>query len=161
VQVVVADTGPLQYLLLIGQIELLPNLFGTVTVPTEVHAELLHMSAPDPVRSWAAKPPDWVTITPGPVSDDPWLRALDAGEAAAIALALTLHADLVLMDERAGVAVARARKLNVIGTMGVLDQAANRGLIDIADAVARLKATNFRYRPELLEALLASHLKRA
>lgn len=156
-QVVVADTGPLQYLVLVGEIEVLPRLYGNVTAPTAVHGELLHPLAPAAVRNWAAAPPPWLTIAPAPASEDPQLRKLDAGEAAAIALALTLPADLVLMDERAGVATARARALNVIGTIGVLDQAARAGLIDIVEAVTRLRATNFRHRPPLLDGLLASH----
>jgi predicted nucleic acid-binding protein len=157
VRVVVADTGPLQYLLLIGQIELLPKLYGDVTVPTAVHGELEHRAAPEVVRHWAAAPPAWVTIVSAPASGDPRLQRLDAGEAAAITLALALPADLVLMDERAGVAAARARALNVIGTIGVLDQAARAGLVDISEAVTRLRATNFRHRPALLEELLANH----
>ena len=156
-RVVVADTGPLQYLVLIGHIDLLPALFTGVTVPTEVCAELLHPAAPDPVRRWAASPPSWLVVTSGPAPDDPYLASLDAGEAAAITLALSLPADLVLMDDRAGVAAARAKKLNVIGTIGVLDRAAMRRLIDVADAVARLKATNFHYRPALLDELVARH----
>ena len=156
-RVVVADTGPLQYLLLIGQIELLPKLYGAVTVPTAVHGELPHPAAPEPVRDWANAPPSWLRITPAPASEYPQFGQLDAGEAAAISLALALAADLVLMDERTGVAAARSRALNVIGTIGVFDQAASAGLIDIAEAVGRLKATNFRYRPELLESLLAGH----
>jgi predicted nucleic acid-binding protein len=157
VQVVVADTGPLQYFVLIDQIELLPQLYGSVTVPTAVHSELLHLRASVAVRDWAATPSAWLTIVSTPVSWDPQLWRLDLGEAAAIALALTLPADLVLMDERAGVAAARARALNVIGTIGVLDQAARAGLIDIAEAVTWLRATNFRHRPALLGGLLASH----
>lgn len=98
-----------------------------------------------------------VTIVPASASGDPRLRRLDAGEGAAITLALSLPADLVLMDERAGVAAARARALNVIGTIGVLDQAARAGLVDIVEAVTRLRATNFRHRPALLEELLANH----
>lgn len=43
------------------------------------------------------------------------------------------------------------------GTLGVLDLAARRGLVDLADSLTRLKATNFRYRPEILDALLAQH----
>ena len=156
-QVVVADTGPLQYLLLIGEIEVLPRLYGDVTAPTAAHGELLHSAAPTAVRNWAAAPPARVTLVPAPTSEDPQLRKLDAGEAAAIALALTLPADLVLMDERAGVTTARAQALNVIGTIGVLDQAARAGLIDIGEAVTRLRATNFRHRPALLDELLASH----
>lgn len=156
-RVVVADTGPLQYLLLIGQIVLLPQLYGEVTVPTDVHDELLHPGAPPLVREWATLPPPWLKIMPALASEDSRVAGLDAGEAAAISLALTLPADLVLMDERAGVATARAKALNVIGTIGVLDQAASAGLIDVAEAVGRLKATNFRYRRELLDGLLAAH----
>jgi predicted nucleic acid-binding protein len=61
------------------------------------------------------------------------------------------------MDDRAGVAAAYRRGLAVTGTLGVLDLAARRGLLDIATVVARLKATNFRYPPEIIEALLAEH----
>lgn len=156
-RVVVADTGPLQYLVLLDQIDLLPTLFTGVTVPTEVRAELSHVAAPDSVRRWAANPPAWLVIASAPASDDPRLGRLGAGEAAAITLARSLQADLVLMDDRAGVAAARAKGLDVIGTVGILDRAAARRLIDIADAVARLRATNFRIRPALLEALLADH----
>ncbi len=88
---------------------------------------------------------------------DPDLISLDEGEADAIILALSLHAELVLMDDRAGVAAARSKGLTVAGTLGILDVAASRGLIDIAVAVSRLKATNFRYRSELLDALIARH----
>lgn len=155
--VVVADTGPLHYLLLVGQVDLLPALFGSVTVPPRVRAELRHPGAPRPVQRWAASPPAWLTVASAPEPDDPALRKLDDGEAEAIALALALGAELVLMDDRAGVRVARAKGLNVIGTLGVLDLATGRRLIDVADVVARLKATNFRYRPALLDELVARH----
>ena len=49
--------------------------------------------------------------------------------------------------------VAQQRGLTVTGTLGVLDLAARRGLIQLAVAFAQLKATNFRYRPEILDAL--------
>jgi predicted nucleic acid-binding protein len=77
--------------------------------------------------------------------------------AIALTLARALGADLVLIDDRAGVAVARRRGFTVTGTLGVLDLAARRGLIELGGAIARLKATNFRYRPEILDALLAQH----
>ena len=77
-----------------------------------------------------------------------------------IALALTVKADLVLMDDRDGVDVARRRGLAVTGTLGVLDLAARRRLIDLAAAFERLKATTFYYRQGLLDPLLARHAKR-
>ncbi len=158
---VVADTGPLNYLVLIGASDVLPQLFDKVVVPEAVCAELRHRAAPAPVRAWATQPPVWIDERPVPAFayGDPALRALDDGERAALALAGITGADLVLMDDRAGVAIARARGFAVIGTLGVLDLAARRGLIDLGDAFARLKATNFRFRPEIMDALLAQHRK--
>ena len=92
--------------------------------------------------------------------DDLAWRALDSCEREALALARTLGADLVLMDDRAGVAVARHLGLAATGTLGVLDLGARRGMIDLANAFALLKATSFRYRAEIMDALLAQHAKR-
>jgi predicted nucleic acid-binding protein len=86
---------------------------------------------------------------------DPGVARLDPGERAAIALAASVGADAVLMDDRAGVAAARARGLNAIGTLGLLQRGARRGLLDLPGALARLVATNFRVRQELLDTLLA------
>ncbi|MDN3622416.1 DUF3368 domain-containing protein [Methylobacterium isbiliense] len=154
---VVADTGPLNYLLLIGQIDLLPHLFDGVCVPRAVQVELSHRDAPDAVRLWIAGDPDWLTVCPDPMIEEDALRMLDEGERAAIALAIALRADLILMDDRAGVGAARARAFAVTGTLGILDLAARRGLIDLERAVTRLRGTSFRCRPALLDALLDRH----
>lgn len=161
-RLVVADTGPLNYLVLIGESEILPKLFEKVFVPERVHVELRHPVAPRPVRRWAENPPAWLEIRPTPTAadDNLVLRALDEGERAALALARALRADLVLMDDRAGVAVARQQGFAVTGTLGVLDLAARRAFIDLGAAFVRLKATNFRYRPEIMDALLAQHRMR-
>jgi predicted nucleic acid-binding protein len=153
----VADTGPLRYLVLIGAIEVLPRLFERVFIPEIVHAELRHAHAPAMVRPWAEAVPLWLTVVPTPTIQDADLRLLDAGERAAIALAAEIRADFVLIDERAGVAAARARGLEVTGTLGLLERAAQRGLTDLPTAFAALKATNFHVRQELLDALLARH----
>jgi predicted nucleic acid-binding protein len=91
-----------------------------------------------------------VRETPGRYSDDESLKGLDDGQQAAIALAAALSADLLLMDDREGVMVARSKGLAVTGTLGVLGLAARRGLVDLADSFARLKRTNFRYRQEVM-----------
>ena len=82
---------------------------------------------------------------------------LDRGEQPAIALALSVQADLVLMDDQDGVMAARQRGLRVTGTMGVLVLASERGLIDLTAAFTRLKGTNFRYPPEVMDNLLAQY----
>lgn len=94
-------------------------------------------------------------MVPAPTVHDHDLAVLDPGERAAIALALSVLPDFVLIDDRAGVAVARARALEVTGTLGLLDRAAQAGLVDLADAISALKATNFRVRQPLLDVLLA------
>jgi predicted nucleic acid-binding protein len=93
-------------------------------------------------------------------TDDATAAALDDGERAAIALAVAIGAELILMDDRAGVAVAYQKGLTVTGTLGVLDLAARRGLIDLAVAIGRPKATNFRCRAEIMDALLAHQSER-
>jgi predicted nucleic acid-binding protein len=161
-RLVVADTAPLNNLVLIGASDVLPTLFDKIVVPEVVCAELRHRLAPVPVRIWAARLPAWVDVrqVSEAATDDPALQTLDEGERAALALARAINADLVLMDDRAGVIAARALGFAVIGTLGVLDLAARRGLIDLGDAVARLRATNFRYRPEILDALLVRWCER-
>jgi|SRR5271170_7358808 len=160
-RLVVTDTGPLNYLALIEAIELLPKLLEKVVTAEAVRAELLNQDAPAVVRAWAAEPPGWFDVrSVSSAIDDPAWRALDTGEREALGLARLLGADLVLMDDRAGVAVARQLGFAVTGTLGVLDLGARRGLIDLADAFTRLKATSFRYRPEIIDALLAQHAKR-
>ena len=84
----------------------------------------------------------------------PALAYLGQGEREAIILALDLHADLLLIDDREGVEEARGLGLTVTGTLGVLERAAERGLIDLPAAVGRLQATNFRAAPHVIRAVL-------
>jgi predicted nucleic acid-binding protein len=106
VRLVIADTSPINYLLLTGYIEILPALFGRVILPDVVWKELRHPKAPGAVQEWVAAPPAWVEVRKTNDSADPSFENLDAGEAAAIGLAVGLHADLVLMDDEEGVAAA-------------------------------------------------------
>ena len=80
---------------------------------------------------------------------------LNAGEEEAIVLAMELHADVLLMDDQEGVAVARNKGFEVIGTLGILGRAAQRQLLDLADAFDRLKRTNFHCRQEIMDQYLA------
>jgi predicted nucleic acid-binding protein len=160
VTVVVADTGPPHYLVLIGAVLILPELFGEVFVPEMVRNELQHTRTPQAVRDWLATQPPWLKVMPTPEIASLPLPKLGDGERTAIALAGSLRADLILMDDRAATALALQEGFAVTGTLGVLIRAARRDLIDLGEALTRLKATNFRYRPETLDALLAQHRKR-
>ena len=158
-RLVIADTGPLNYLILIGHIDLLPVLFEKVVLPATVQSELTSGKAPPFVRDWIASLPAWVEVRESPLSqtEDASLKGIDAGEKAAIQLAVSLHADLLLMDDRKGVHAAQRKGLRVTGTLGILDLAAQRGLADFAQAVNQLRLTNFRVPQALLDALLEKH----
>ena len=148
---VVADTTPLNYLLLIDHIELLPELFETVRVPDIVRDELTAGGAPPVVQAWISSPPAWLPALTATTAN------LDAGERAAIALAAQLDAQLLLIDERAATAVARTQGFTVMGTLGILELAAKRGMIDLRASLGRLTATNFRIASRLIDALLAKY----
>jgi predicted nucleic acid-binding protein len=121
--------------------------------------ELSDKGAPDVVRAWITKPPTWVDVRPvtsdavSTVTDD-----LDLGERAAIALAETMHADLLLIDEAAGRAEAKRRHLRVTGTLGVLRTGAEQGLVNVPDLIERLKGTTFYLDEVLLNAVFARWL---
>ena len=66
----------------------------------------------------------------------------------------------MLIDERDGRRAARSRALAVIGTLGVLEEAAARGLIELASALTRLQATTFYAPPALFQELLARDAER-
>ncbi len=155
----VSDTGPLNYLVLIGQESLLPRLIERVAIPEAVRSELSHPATPDAVRAWIGAPPSWLTVeaTLEREQGDPALAGLDKGERAAIILAGTVAADLILMDDRDGVRVGRARGFAVTGTLGLLALAGCRDLLDLPEAITRLRTTNFRCRPALLDDLLQQY----
>jgi hypothetical protein len=79
---------------------------------------------------------------------------VDAGELEAICLAQEIKAAAVLMDDRAGRNAARQCGLAVIGTIGLLEQAAACGVLDLPQTMERLRQTNARLDPELIHAAL-------
>jgi len=151
--IVVSDAGPLHYLILIGQVELLPRLYEKVVVPANVVKELQHLSTPITVKTWISTAPAWLDIRNTNV--DSTGTPLGAGELAAITLAEQLHADLVLMDDLDGRIEAERRSLKVIGTLGVLRDAALQQLIDLPQVLDQLRQTNFYISPAVLQSLLA------
>ena len=134
--IVVSDTTPLNYLILIDSIHVLPTLFGRVYAPSAVMQELSHPKTPEAVRAWASSPPGWLTVQ-DPMQTDPGLK-LDPGEAAAIALAEELKADWVLLDERKGSRAAESRGLRVAGTLGIIEEAGAKDLLDYEQTRHRL-----------------------
>jgi|SRR5271157_1741384 len=105
-RVVVADTSPLNYLILIDCVDLLRSLYQQIVIPAEVFHGLTVVGAPLLVAGWVGKRPDWVeilSVAPGaalPLAANE--EHLDAGELAAIQLAFIGRDSLLLIDEAAG-----------------------------------------------------------
>jgi predicted nucleic acid-binding protein len=85
--IVVADTSPLNYLVLLGHIDILAKIYAEVLVPQTVLDELQDSDAPAEVRAWAGAPPRWLKISTLIFRLDPLLERLDRGEQDAILLA--------------------------------------------------------------------------
>jgi predicted nucleic acid-binding protein len=156
--VVVSDTSPLHYLILCGAESILPSLFHQVVIPPTVFRELQQPNTPTLVRQWANSLPTWVDVQlPKTIN---LTLEIDAGELEAICLAQEIHATAVLMDDRAGRKAAIHCGLAVVGTIGLMELAAARGLIDLPTALSLLRQTNARLDPELIRAALARNRNR-
>jgi predicted nucleic acid-binding protein len=157
--IVVADSSPLHYLILIEQADLLLQLYSEVVIPEAVLAELSRPASPASVSGWLSMAP-WLRVVPvSPEEIAAVTESLDIGERAAIALAETMRADLLLIDESAGRREAGRRRILVTGTLGVLRSAAGKGLIDVPDVLGRLRATNFYVDDDLIESEFGRWLK--
>ena len=155
--IVVSDTSPINYLILTGYIDVLEELYSHVIIPASVFSELKSQRAPAQIQAWIAALPGWIEVRSA--THDLGLP-LDRGEREAIALAEELNADLLLLDEWRGRSVAIGRGLAVIGTLGIIERAADQRLLDLPEAIARLKQTTFHGASALFEKMLERHAKR-
>lgn len=151
--IVVSDASPINILVRIGCVDLLAGLFQTVLLPPAVVRELTHEATPKQVREFISTPPAWLQCQ-APMHTDPGLLSADAGEAEAICLAIELRADALLADDRKARAIAHSRGLRTIGTVGILELGAARGLVDLRIAFSHLRATDFRIDEEILREAL-------
>ena len=153
--IVVSDTTPINYLILIGRIEILRELFGRVIIPHSVWEEFHNPGTPELVRSWADSSPAWFDVRQASETSIRSVARLGAGEREGIALAKELNADAILMDDRKGTKEAQRQGLTTIGTLAILAKASQRGLLDLPETFRELAQTNFRFpRAEVIEGLL-------
>jgi len=145
---------PSNYIVLIGGVDVLPQLFDDVCAPDAVMRELVNTRTPEPVRAWAANPPDWLEVLE-PSSRLPSTYRLDPGEAHAISSAKEINAPAVLLDEKLGRTVELSEGLVVIRTLASLERAAERELIALWPTLERLQATTFRLDRKLIDGALA------
>jgi predicted nucleic acid-binding protein len=145
---------------LIGEVDLLPRLYGEVLIPDVVARELSDSEAPPAVAKWASRLPSWIDVRPTPVSVEKFEK-LDDGERAAILLAEAQSApELLLIDDADGRAEAERRHISAVGTLGILRAGALRNLTELPSALVRLRSTNFRCATALIDELLAEDAQR-
>ena len=146
---IVADTGPVNYLVQIGCIEVLAQLAEKTVLPTSVQAELLHRAAPDAVRAWAAALPAWVEVRKAIQLVE--AKDISPADREAIALARELGAAVLLMDDRHARRCAAALGVVTMGTVGLLEVAAARELVALPVALEKLRGTSCFLSEDLIE----------
>lgn len=156
--IVVSDTSALSALFLIGQLDLLPSLYGQVVVPPAVMREILQLEIQFSHDISGLKNAAWLSVIP--VSDIKKVRAyqqvLDEGESEAIVLIVEISADLLLIDEIRGRKVAQSEGIPHTGVLGVLLSAKSKGLVDVVRPILdKLRTeTNFRISKKLYDFVL-------
>jgi predicted nucleic acid-binding protein len=153
--IIVADTAPIHYLILIDEIEVLRTLAGRVIVPQAVFQELQAAGAPEQVRRWIGSQPDWFEVRQANTSLFTPRKKIGPGETEAIALAIELKADALLIDDGDAIKEAHRLQIPTLRLFNILEDAAKKDLLDLPQAVEKIKRTNFHLPPaELIEAML-------
>jgi predicted nucleic acid-binding protein len=155
--IVVCDASPIIGLSAVGKLPLLQQLYGKILIPESVAREIMTGSPGQPGAD-DLQSSDWITIQT--VGDSVLLRALDGeldrGEAEAIALAVELRAELLLVDERRARKVAARLGLAFVGVLGVLVEAKRKGfLVEVRPVLAGLTMrAGFRIKSDLYSLVL-------
>ncbi len=150
--ITVSNTSPISNLAAVGQLKLLQKLYKTVLIPTAVYDELLDEKAGEIVVK-AVQSAIWFNIQP--VQNQELVTKLrsiiNVGEAEAMALAVEVNANLLLIDERLGRQVATDQGLKITGLFGVLLSAKQQGLITTVKLVMDdlITQANFRVSRQL------------
>jgi len=156
---VVSDTSPIINLAAIGQLDVLQQIYRTLALPQGVYEEIVIAGAGQPGAN-EVQSIGWIqrhTVTDLALVQQ-FRRDLDKGESEAIALAIELHANWLLMDERRGRIIAQQHGLSVIGLLGILVLAKHQGHIVLVKPLLddlHVKA-GFRIKPALYQQVLTS-----
>ena len=157
--IVISDTSIITNLAAIQYLQLLPQLYDRVTIPEAVYCELTEIDPPIPGTLEVQIAP-WLEVRQ--VLDRSVIEhlqmevKLDLGESEAIALALELNADLLLIDERRGRAEANRLGVRITGLLGVLVEAKRKNLITAVKPLmdAMIAMSNFRVSSDLYNQIL-------
>ncbi|NEQ66202.1 MAG: DUF3368 domain-containing protein [Symploca sp. SIO2D2] len=127
---IVSNTSPLSNLAVIGEINLLQQIYPKILIPPIVHTELINFPEIQPTITTLINL-GWLELQAPKNLQlvQTFAQTLDSGEAAAISLALEINADRLLIDERLGRKIALQYGLKIRGILGILVNAKNQGLI--------------------------------
>lgn len=152
--IVVSDTTPLRYLIELEAVYLLESLFGQIVIPQEVANELQGVNTPQKVKDWMQACPVWLEVRAVDASGFVPVIEIHTGEREAIALALELAADGILIDDKDARIEAHRAGLTVIPTLAILELAARRNLIDLPAVMAQLRKTSFHISQKLYDEII-------
>ena len=158
---IVADTGPLNYLIQVDEIGCVPGVFSRVFLPVLVLDELGSPGAPSLVREWVRVLPSWVEVVDSAIEmPDEFHRGLSDTDLQVLTLGMKWQVP-VLIDDLAARNVGRSVGIPVLGTLGFLELAAAKGLLRLSEVLERLKKTNIHLGERLyLDALERDALRR-
>ena len=147
---IVADAGPLNFLIRIEQVEILPHMFFKLFLPHEVRLELSHIMTPRVVTEWVTAPPEWVVLG-RPVSHMVAIGSLHSGELSAMHHAGQMRGSWLLIDDRRAKNEALRRGIRTIGTLAALYRAGTSGMLDFEQVLDKLTGLDFRVSKGLRE----------
>jgi len=134
-KIVITDASCFITLDKINGMHLLHSLYEQVITTPEIAAE------------YGKRLPDWVNVKAVQNRDllYNYAETVDIGEASAIALASEIHADLLIIDDANGRRFAKKLELNITGTIGVILEAKQNGIIpSVKPYIIKIQQTNFR-----------------
>jgi len=158
--IVISDTSVITNLAAIHHLKLLSQLYNQVTIPESVYRELVDIEPPVP-GTLEVQGAAWLEVRAlvnrGVVEHLENDVRLDPGEAEAIALAIELNADLLLIDERRGRAAADRLGIKITGLLGILVEAKQKNLITAVKPLmdALIATSEFRVSSALYNQILS------
>ena len=147
-KIIISDTSCLIALTNIGLLHILKDLYGEILVTSEVYEE------------FGGILPDWVIIldVKDKVKQADIESRLDKGESSSIALAIEIPDSILIIDEIKGRNIAKSFNIKIIGTVGVLLLASDKGLIeDVISVILKLVNKGFRLSDKLLDKIIEKY----
>ena len=152
--IVVSDTSAITNLFQVQRLDLLRHLYGEVIIPPGVREELYRIEG----QREGLGPLGWL-ITRKPTDErlvTNLNRELDYGESQAIALAVELRADYLIIDEYKGRQRAEEMGVRIVGLLGILIAAKKHGHVQfVSPILKRARANGFRLSDRLVQLVLA------